>query len=64
MSGKYGRMNGQRRRESFSEVLVGNVKVLESDVKTVKMMTMVLLAFVVTFGVCLSVSLLGFIFNK
>ncbi|RYQ99065.1 hypothetical protein Ahy_B07g086919 [Arachis hypogaea] len=37
---------------------------LESDVKTVKMMTMVLLAFVVTFGVCLSVSLLGFIFNK
>ena len=37
---------------------------LESDVKTVKIMTMVLLAFVVTFGVCLGFSLLGFIFNK
>ncbi|XP_020985838.1 uncharacterized protein LOC110274843 [Arachis duranensis] len=37
---------------------------LESDVRTVKMMTMMLLAFVVTFGVCLGFSLLGFIFNK
>ncbi|RYQ92078.1 hypothetical protein Ahy_B09g098210 [Arachis hypogaea] len=37
---------------------------LESDVKTVKIFTMVLLAFVVTFGVCLGFSLLGFIFNK
>ncbi|RYR24791.1 hypothetical protein Ahy_B02g058333 [Arachis hypogaea] len=37
---------------------------LESDVKTLKIMTMVLLAFVVTFCVCLGISLLGFIVNK
>ncbi|XLU28336.1 hypothetical protein S245_064402, partial [Arachis hypogaea] len=37
---------------------------LKSDIKTVKIMTIVLLAFVVTFGVCLGFSLLGFIVNK
>ncbi|RYQ79347.1 hypothetical protein Ahy_Scaffold6g108081 [Arachis hypogaea] len=37
---------------------------LESDVKTLKIMIMVLLAFVVTFDVCLGFSMLRFIVNK